>query len=391
MRIFADEWGKLVYLNSVLDTNTIIRTGLIPTPGGRKNIPAQIIMSEEVIRCYNRSLTAHEKVDAMDRLAGKWIKFIAPELRCIGSNDKIAWLNILFGGRFPQVPLWFNKFIGENINFDIIAVKNEREPDKNDKFGWKLNRWGYLPTFNGSESWKPMTNEEKRNLPFKEINEIPPEYFRSNILVIIEGASASGGTLVREITNQINIRKNYKLPPIKEIYILVIFGSTLSAQLTYQLCYENNIKLHFCFAGSAINVSPVGLLPGLPYTDLSHLEPGSITYRELFEYSQKICVDIDNNQVLNRCCCGDVGESLDHKEEYIESLIIENLMLRIPLHFEGLMKFWLDRQFLLRLRCRIEKIEEKSKNKLRNSIGERILEVISKHELTLPREIPIIM
>lgn len=392
MRIFADEWGKLVYSQEMDFENIIVREGPLSIPGGRSEIPVKILMSDRVLKCYDRSLTGYDKVREMDLLTGQWLRFISSELtEHIKNRDQIAWLNILFGGRFPRVPYWFRKFLGDDVEFGVIAVKNERELDEKDKYGWQLNRWGFLPTFNGEEPWKPMSDKEKRALPFEQINAIPPNYFKTNVLVIIEGASASGGTLYKEIENQIKIRKRFDLPLIKNIYFFVVYGSILSAQLAYLLCKEHDINLHFCFAGSAINVSREGLLPGLPYTDLSHLDRGSITFRRLYKYNREICIDLDGNPVDNRCSCGDVGESLDDAEEYYVSLIIENLILRIPLHVEGLMKYWTNYEFLFRLRRRIERIEKEHGIKLKNSIGERLLEVISKHELSLSKKIPISM
>lgn len=382
-RIFADEWGKIVYPIDTYDSEVIVREGMLNLPGGKEVFPVRILNSEKVILCYDRSLSGKEKVEEMNQLAGQWIKVISGDLsNHIERGDKIAWLNILFGGRFPRFPHWYKKYVGKS-DFGIIAVKNERILNKENKFGWDLDRWGFLPSFDGLELWKPMTNEEKRLLPFKKLEEIDKSYFDYNILAVIEGAAASGITSKREIENQIQIRKKLGLPPITNIYFFVIYGSKLAAQRLYEVCLENNIKLHYYFAGSAISVSSEGLLPGLPYTDLSHLADGSITFRSLYEFSKVVCTDLDGKFVKIRCCCGDVGESLDHADEYYISLVLENLILRIPLHVENLMRFWLDRSFLFRLKKRIEQIEMKNKTKIYNTIGERVSEIISKHEISL--------
>ncbi len=204
-------------------------------------------------------------------------------------------------------------------------------------------------------------------------------------MIITEGAGASGETVESTLSDifQTLTRAKSRLP--RAVYIYINFGSTLTAFRAARVCERFGVALSFTFMGSAINVSPQGLLPGLPYTDLSHLDPGSITYRSLYNEGLKVCTDMSGMPVLSRCSCGDVGDSLDNPEHYFMLLVLENLLLRIPLHREDLMRFYCDREFLQKLVEEIKRTEALSTMELRNTDGERILDVVARQQDSLER------
>ena len=65
------------------------------------------------------------------------------------------------------------------------------------------------------------------------------------------------------------------------------------------------VELVPIFSQCIFEVSRVGNLPGLPLTDLSVVNPGSMTTKSFYEKA------FERFQGTRMCCVGDIGESLE--------------------------------------------------------------------------------
>jgi hypothetical protein len=381
--VYVHDWGRVEFNDH--QRGILSRKGFIYKPGGIETVPVSIMVSPAGMRTYDRSLAGMAKAEAMNRAFGDWIYMKADEFRgFIEKGLSISWLCILFGARAFNFLSHFKDLVSSDYRPGTIILKNQRKESRTEASGWEIACWGYAPDFDSTEPFKPMTEKEKKGYPFISKENILKQrgikYFVSDVMVISEGAGASGETIETTLADIFETLKSYDAPLPKYLYIYINFGSTLTALRAAKVCDRYGVELSFTFMGSAINVSPEGLLPGLPYTDLSHLDSGSITYRKLYEMALKICTDLDGNPVLSRCSCGDVGDSLDNPYHYYLLLVLENLILRIPLHHENLVRFYKDPEFLKNLREEVEKTECRHCVQLRNTIGEKILDVISWQE-----------
>jgi len=382
MPTYAENWGTEI---STPYKDTIVLEGPIYAIGGRESFKARILMSERVKRAFNKLETGQNKVDAMNAVfTWDFMRIIAPALKAIvKAGGRVTYLNILFGGMYADFLYAWNMFVG-NYPFGYIAVKNERERNNNDKYGWENNRWGYLPDYDPSQKWRPYTEEEKEVIAFvktpEEVAEIKgKEYFESDAIVCSDGASASGNTGLNEISTNISIREllGIKLPT--DFYFHNIFGSIVAAQRLYEFCKSKGIRFHQYFSGSAISVSPEAIIPGLPFTDLSIFARGSISFASLLDWLIEVNTDLDGNIVRKKCACDDVGDCLNHAESFEVGHVLGNLILRICLVKSGLMHLYDNPDFLEKLRAKVEDIE-KNNPPLRNTWKQRITDVISWQE-----------
>lgn len=96
----------------------------------------------------------------------------------------------------------------------------------------------------------------------------------------------------------------------KEVYIFTACGSLEGIQRIYKECLEYHIELIPIFSQCLFEVSKVGNIPGHPLTDLSVLNPGSITTKKFFEKAYS------RYQGSRICCVGDFGQSLEDPIQY---------------------------------------------------------------------------
>ncbi|MDQ7823280.1 MAG: hypothetical protein RDV48_10835 [Candidatus Eremiobacteraeota bacterium] len=381
-RVFADQWGVLEFEDR--ERGIISRSGFIYGPGGKEKIPLSIMISPAGKRSYDRSLAGAAKAAVMNEAFGDWVCVHSGQFKeFVARGLSIKWVSILFGARAFHFPMHFSSHVDRTSVPGTIVLKNQRKPAKEMKRGWEISCWGYAPHFEMAESFKPLSDEEKRKYPFMSKEKVLKargiDYFKADILVISEGAGASGETVESTLVDIFETLRSAgeKLP--SWVFVYINFGSTLTAVRAWQVCTKYGVRLSFTFMGSAIHVSPDGLLPGLPYTDLSHLDARSVTYRELYLEGVATCTDLDGRPVYSRCSCGDVGDSLDSPSHYSLLLVLENLILRIPLHREGLMELYNDPVFLEKLIREVQLTEEKHHAIIRNTRGESVLEIIKAH------------
>jgi hypothetical protein len=386
--VYVHDWGRIEFND--YERGILSRKGFIYKPGGIETVPVSIMLSPAGLRTFDRAIAGPAKAEAMDRAFGDWVHMKSGEFKSfIERGFTISWLCILFGARAFNFLSHFREFVSSDYQPKTIVLKNQRKESATEASGWEIACWGYAPDFDTTKPLKPMTEGEKKRYPFMSKEDIIKtrgiDYFASDVMIISEGAGASGETIETTLVDIFETLGRHDAPLPKYLYIYINFGSTLTALRAAKVCEHYGVELSFTFMGSAINVSPEGLLPGLPYTDLSHLDPGSITYRKLYETGLTICTDLDGNPVLTRCSCGDVGDSLDNPSHYYLLLVLENLILRIPLHRENLARFYRDPEFLRLLRKEVEKTERAHGVVLKNTIGEKITDVISWQENSLKK------
>jgi hypothetical protein len=87
----------------------------------------------------------------------------------------------------------------------------------------------------------------------------------------------------------------------KQVYVITACGSLEGIQRIYQECLKKNVELIPVFSQCIFEVSKVGNLPGLPLTDLSMVNLGSITTKELYERAFR------RYQGTRMCCVGDIA------------------------------------------------------------------------------------
>ncbi len=128
--------------------------------------------------------------------------------------------------------------------------------------------------------------------------------YQGNTWLIPDTAIASGSTISHFLRNSFS----HHLP--KQVYVIAACGSLEGIQRIYQECLKKSVELIPVFVQCIFEVSKVGNLPGLPFTDLSMISPGSITTKELYEKAFR------RYQDTRMCCIGDIGESLEDPVKY---------------------------------------------------------------------------
>ncbi|MHC9542408.1 MAG: hypothetical protein AB9903_23095 [Vulcanimicrobiota bacterium] len=380
---FVQDWGSPEFTDH--DRAVYSYLGEVRKPGGVSAFPVSIMSSPAGLSTYNRGLVGRDKAMALDAAFGDWIYMRAPEFKAlIKEGLTISWVCILFGARAFNFLDHFRHHVSTDYTPGTIVLKQQRKENPASECGWEIACWGYAPDFDTTAPFSPMSDKEKKSYPFVSQQDIIAgrgiEYFTADVLVIGEGAGASGETLESTLLDIFETLKNHGKPLPRYIYLYMNFGSVLTALRAHRVCENYGVTMSFTFMGSAIAVSPEGVLPGLPYTDLPHLSQKSITCKELYERDLDIATDMDGQQVRLRCSCGDVGESLDNPEHYLLLLVLENLILRIPLHNENLMQYYRNPQFRNALKREIRQIENKHGIRLKNTKGEAIQDVIAWHE-----------
>jgi hypothetical protein len=128
--------------------------------------------------------------------------------------------------------------------------------------------------------------------------------YQGDTWLIPDTVIASGST----ITSLLRSGFNHHLP--KQVYAITACGSLEGIQRIYQECLKKGVELIPVFSQSIFEVSKVGNLPGRPLTDLSVMNPCSITTKEFYKKA------FHRYQGTRMCCIGDIGESLDDPLQY---------------------------------------------------------------------------
>jgi hypothetical protein len=382
-RQYAQDWGSPEFIDH--DRAIYSYKGEVRKPGGVSAVPVSIMSSPAGLSTYRRNLVGLDKAKALDAAIGDWVYMRAPEFKAfLNEGLTIAWVCILFGARAFNFLSHFRSHVSSYYTPGTIVLKQQRRESPTSEHGWEIACWGYAPDFDTTAQFYPMSDHQKKSYPFVSKQDILAakgiDYFSADVLIIGEGAGASGETLESTLLDLFETLKDHGRHLPRYIYLYMNFGSILTALRAHRVCENYGVKMSFTFMGSAISVSPEGVLPGLPYTDLPHLSPGSITFRELHDMGLATATDLDGTPILNRCSCGDVGESLDDPRHYLLLLVLENLMLRLPLHNEDLMHFYRKPEFRDALKKEVREIENRHGIKLRNTKDELILDVIAWHE-----------
>ncbi len=128
--------------------------------------------------------------------------------------------------------------------------------------------------------------------------------YRGDTWLIPDTVIASGSTIAHFL------REGFTHHPPKQVYVITACGSLEGIRRIYQECLKKNVELIPVFSQCLFQVSRVGTLPQHPLTDLSVMNPGSITTKELYEKA------LDRYQGTSMCCIGDFGESLEDPVQY---------------------------------------------------------------------------
>ena len=128
--------------------------------------------------------------------------------------------------------------------------------------------------------------------------------YRGDTWLIPDTAIASGSTIASFL------RKGFQKHRPKQVYVFSACGSLEGVQRIYMECKKAGVGLIPVFSQCIFEVSKTGNLPGLPLTDLSVVNSGSITTRRFYEKA------FQRYQGTRMCCVGDIGESLEDPLPY---------------------------------------------------------------------------
>jgi uracil phosphoribosyltransferase len=128
--------------------------------------------------------------------------------------------------------------------------------------------------------------------------------YRGETWLVPDTAIASGSTIA------FFLRQGLQKHLPKQIYVFTACGSLEGIRRIYRECKEAGVELIPVFSQCIFEVSKTGNLPGLPLTDLSVMNSGSITSRDFFERASQ------RYQGTRLCCVGDIGESLEEPSRY---------------------------------------------------------------------------
>jgi hypothetical protein len=106
------------------------------------------------------------------------------------------------------------------------------------------------------------------------------------------------------------LRKGFAHHLPKQVYLFTACGSLEGIQRIYQECLKHHVGFIPVFSQCLFEVSKVGNLPHRPLTDLSIINPGSITTKRFFEKAYH------RYQGKRMCCVGDIGECLEDPFTY---------------------------------------------------------------------------
>jgi hypothetical protein len=139
--------------------------------------------------------------------------------------------------------------------------------------------------------------------------------YQGDTWLIPDTTIASGSTIAYFLRNGFT----HHLP--KRVYVITAGGSLEGIKRIYQECLKKNVELIPVFSQCIFEVSKIGNLPGLPITDLSILNPGSITTKTFYEEA------VHRYQGKRMCCVGDIGESLEDPIQYSIHTLLEMQIL----------------------------------------------------------------
>jgi hypothetical protein len=139
--------------------------------------------------------------------------------------------------------------------------------------------------------------------------------YQGDTWLIPDTAIASGSTIAHFLRNGFT----HHLP--KQVYLITACGSLEGVQRIFQECLKKQVELIPVFSQCIFEVSKMGNLPGLPLTDLSMINPGSITTKMVYEKA------IRRYQGTRMCCVGDIGESLENPVQYSIHTLLEMKLL----------------------------------------------------------------
>jgi len=128
--------------------------------------------------------------------------------------------------------------------------------------------------------------------------------YQGDTWLIPDTAIASGSTIA------FFLRHGFVHHLPKQVYVFTACGSLEGIRRIYQECQEKGVTLIPVFSQCVFEVSKMGNLPELPLTDLSVMNPGSITTKAFYGKA------LTRYQGTRMCCVGDIGESLDDPIQY---------------------------------------------------------------------------
>lgn len=145
----------------------------------------------------------------------------------------------------------------------------------------------------------------------------------SDLWLVPDTAIASGSTIAYLL------EKGFQIHRPKRVIIFTACGSIEGVMKIWQVCQEHTVDMIPVFSQCIFQVSEKGVLPNLPYTDLAIENQGTITSRRFYQKAHKFY------QGKLMCCVGDVGDSLENPERYIEETLKEISILDIDVSQPG--------------------------------------------------------
>lgn len=138
-----------------------------------------------------------------------------------------------------------------------------------------------------------------------------------DLWLIPDTAIASGSTIAYLLEKGLRIHKP------KKVIIFTACGSIEGIIRIWNVCQKHEVDMVPVFSQCIFQVSEKGVLPDLPYTDLPVENTGTITSKDFYQKAHQVY------QGKPMCCVGDVGDSLEKPEKYIEETMREIEILGI--------------------------------------------------------------
>lgn len=328
---------------------------------GDDPIPIKVLLSEAIMKSYDRRQMGIDKVQLLKQAGRDWLTVEKESIRDkIRRGMSILCVSIWFGGRNFDLGNSFRQIIDPNYHLPTIGVKFERVSDRTSASGWRIACWGAVGLdYDYDQTWRPMSKKEKKDFAYQDAEEVlqdvKDKLGKVDIILTGEGAKASGETAVN-LVKFIDKFPRFGMSLPSEIIFYANFGSGLGVKRFTEVCREKNITANVTLGGSIIEVSEKGKIPGLPYTDLSQFSSRSITYQELVDRTKNFSVN-EFGEIVARCSCGDVGESIDAPDAYVVDTIIEAILWGIPLEKEEWDKYLINPTFVETILRRADEIE----------------------------------